>query len=165
MVETAIVIGVLVAIVIIAVDFGKAVNYWNNETHIADLTARYAAVGSLPSYGTCGTNNPAVTSPSTFAECELGIDSKELVNGGGKYGVHQPGTNAAGGATVCIYIPSGANSVGNPVTVQIGLDYDWLPLPILGGHSFTTSLITGSATQRLETTYTYTDSTTTACTN
>src|SRR5271167_2477174 len=46
--ELALCIPVLLIVVLGIVDFGRAVNYWNNETHLANLGARFAAVGNWP---------------------------------------------------------------------------------------------------------------------
>jgi hypothetical protein len=160
---------VLVAIAIIVVDFGKAINYSNSENHVANLAARYAAVGNLPSAGTCAMGSsppaasglPTVTNLTTFIDCELWFDSPELVKGGGAHGVRSYPSNNAGGATVCVSVPQ--NAVGQPVTVKITSDYNWLPLPILGGGSFTSTPLAGTATMRLEGTYPWTDSQAGAC--
>ena len=165
MVELALVVGVLIAIALIIVDFGKAFNFWNNENHVANLAARYAAVGSLPTAGTCaqgttktfGTYSVTVTSLTTYIDCELAIDATELVQGGGSKGIHTS-TDTAGGATVCISVPS--NAVGQPVTVTVTSKYDWLPLPI---GSFAHTPLAGSATMRLESTYPWSDSQAGSC--
>src|ERR1700720_2211329 len=54
-VELALALPILLIVVLGIVDFGRAVNYWNDENHVANLAARYAAVGTLPGSGaTCG---------------------------------------------------------------------------------------------------------------
>jgi hypothetical protein len=153
MIELALVVGVLVAIAIIIVDFGKAINYWNTENHVANLGARYAAVGggsgNLPTSGTC----PNEASLTAFIDCELKTADPELISGGGAHGV------APGGATVCISVPN--NAVGQPVTVKISAKYNWLPLPI--GASFAPATLSGSATMRLEQPYQGADFQTQGC--
>ncbi len=173
MVELALVVGVLIAIALIIVDFGKAFSYWNDENQVADQAARIAAVGALPSFtpanttgsGCCANNATCngitVTDLMTYIDCELKIDSPELVNGGGAHGVHTYPGNTNGGATVCISVPD--NAVGEPVTVKVTTDYDWLPLPLLHGSSFGHTGIAGTATMRLESAYPWSDSQATAC--
>jgi Flp pilus assembly protein TadG len=142
MAELALVICVLLLVVLGIVDFGKAMNFWNDETHVANEAARYAAVGNLPSSGACGTNNSAVTDLVSYIKCEAGVDSSELANGGGSNGSQGP-------VTVCVSIPSAA--VGQPVTVKLTTNYKWLQLPVLGGAlQWANTNISGTATMRLE---------------
>ncbi len=136
--ELAIVLPVLLLIILGILDFGRAVNDWNDETHVANLAARYAAVGSLPTSGTCGTSNPNVTSIQTFVACEVGIDSRALQNGSG--GGNGPQTVAT---TVCV--PS--NSQFQSVRVDVTTNYQWIPYL---GITTTTSPVSGSATQEIE---------------
>jgi Flp pilus assembly protein TadG len=142
MVELALAIPILLIVVFGIVDFGRAVNYWNDENHLANLGARYAAVGNLPNYGACSTSTTLVS----YLSCEAGLDSIELENGQSGSGVQSPG--AAGG--VCVNVPN--NNVGQPVQVKVSAAYKWLSLPkVLGGSfSFPSSTLNGTATMRLE---------------
>jgi Flp pilus assembly protein TadG len=139
-VELALALPILMVVVLGIVDFGKAVNYWNDENHIANLTARYAAVGRLPEYGECG----KLATPAAFAECEAKIDSPELAGGSKRT------TGAQGKLVVCVSIPKA--TVGEPVEVKITTSYSWLKLPkVLGGNfKFISTNLSGRATMRLE---------------
>jgi Flp pilus assembly protein TadG len=138
----AVVLPVLLVIVLGILDFGRAINYWNDETHVANLAARYAAVGQLPTDTTCGTGNPQWGTSETltqYIQCELGVDSTELANGSGSKNGPQ--------SAVCIAI-SVPTTAYQPVTVTLSSKYQWLPM--VGGLPLTSSTIRGSATQELE---------------
>jgi hypothetical protein len=146
LVELALVLPVLLIVILGIVDFGKAINYWNDENYVANLGARYASVGNLPTTGACA-NNP-LNDPNAlvgYVRCEAGIDSLELENGTSSNGVQSPGLS------VCVYAPT--NAVGGPVQVQVKAIYHWLPLPKIlrtDSASFASSTLIGSATMRLE---------------
>jgi hypothetical protein len=136
----AIVLPILLLIVLGIIDFGRAVNYWNNETHVANLAARYAAVGTLPSDSTCGTGRyGSGETLLQYISCELGLDSSELANGSGT------STGPQGADNICISIPS--DTQNQPVTVKLTTSYQWLPLT---GSSWTASSVAGQATQMIE---------------
>ena len=139
-VELALALPILLVVVLGIVDFGRAINYWNDETHIANLAARYAAVGHLPEGGTCGGSGTL----ATFTKCEAAIDSPELEKGS------TGTTGTQGSLNVCVSIPK--PTVGEPVEVKVSTQYSWLPLPkVLGGkYKLTTTGLSGSATMRLE---------------
>ena len=48
MVEFALVLPILLIVLFGIFDFGRAINYWIDATHLANETARYAAVGNKP---------------------------------------------------------------------------------------------------------------------
>ena len=149
-VELALALPVLLIVVLGIVDFGRAVNYWNNDNDLANLAARYAAVDTLPTLAedpTCG-NGPSLTATklTEYVQCKAGIDSTELKNGSGT------STGVQGGLTVKVSVPKEA-TVGSPVTVEVVTTYSWLPLPkVLGGTSpkFANTTLCGIATMRLE---------------
>jgi hypothetical protein len=138
MIELAIGVSVLLVIALVVVDFGKAINYWNAENHVANLAARYAAVGTLPTTGTC----PNKATLTDYINCEVKLNSPELQPPyGGAHGVQT--------FTACVSIPNDA--VGQPVTVKLTAGYNWLPLPALGGaFHFSDSNLSGQATMRIE---------------
>lgn len=147
LVELALAIPVLLVVLLGVFDFGRALNYWNDETHLANLGARYAAVGTLP------TADPSCGSSSTLSAyllCEANIDAPELKNGSASSnGVHTYPTNTSGGMSVCVSVPN--NAQGQEVTVMVSADYDWMPLPTLVGRpAFATTPLTATATMRLE---------------
>jgi Flp pilus assembly protein TadG len=144
MVELALAIPILLIVVFGIVDFGRAVNYWNDENHLANLGARYAATGNLPGYGACSSSTTLVS----YLTCEAGQDSVELENGNtvGTSGVQAPGVSGG----ICVNVPN--NNPGQPVQVKVSATYKWLPLPKVlgGGFSFADSTLNGTATMRLE---------------
>src|SRR6266487_7184180 len=71
LVEFVLVLPLVLLLLLGMIDVGKAVNYWNDETHLANEAARYAAVNKSPVTGT--TINQAVRDEA---------DSAELRNGG-----------------------------------------------------------------------------------
>jgi Flp pilus assembly protein TadG len=128
--EFALVLPLLLALVLGMLDFGKAFNYWIDETHLANEAARWAAVNQNPGGGTL---QDYIQQQAT---------TQELRNGG-TASVVDP-------ASVCIGFPSGTSRVGDPVNVTVTATYNWLPFLAdrLGGATSTT--IAGSATMRLE---------------
>lgn len=136
--ELAIVLPVLLLVILGILDFGRAVNDWNDETHVANLAARYAAVGSLPTSGPCGTNNPNVTDLQSFVLCEVGVDSPALATGSG-------GRNGPSKVSAAVCAPT--NSQFQSVTVTINTSYQWIPYL---GITSTSSPVSGSATQEIE---------------
>jgi Flp pilus assembly protein TadG len=134
LVELALALPILLLVLLAIVDFGRAVNYWNSETSLANTAARYVSVGSLPTTGPCA-NEANITAYMTCAlSSSYGVTT---VNSGG--GLQTSAMN------YCVSIPTDA--VGQPVTVKITGSYQWLPLIKLGNAS-----ISGSATMPLENT-------------
>lgn len=132
MVEFVLVLPFLMLLLFVIVDFAKAYNYWNDSTHLANVAARYAAVGKNP--------GPSATLEDSIKQQ---ADTDELRNGGGTSGVQ--GT----GAQVCLTVDN--VGAGNPVKVTVTSNYKWLPL--IGDAlpaSLKTKEIKSSATMRLE---------------
>ena len=48
LIEFALVLPLLLVLLLGMIDAGKAFNYWNDETHLANEAARYAVVNSSP---------------------------------------------------------------------------------------------------------------------
>jgi hypothetical protein len=143
-VELALALPVLLIIVLGIVDFGRAINYWNDQTHIANLGARYAATGSWPESCEEEGKPVATTTLVAYIKCQAFNDSPELTKGGGSSGIQ-------GGIKVCVSAPK--PEIGQPVTVSVASEYKWLPYPkVLGGSttSFATSKLVGKASMRLE---------------
>ena len=127
MVEFALVLPVLLLVLFGIFDFGRAINYWIDATHLSNEAARYAAVGNTPS-GCSG----------SLADCVRDqADSPELANGSGS--VTTP-------ISVCINAPA-ATTPGTPITATASFDYQWFSFL---GLSVTTSTISTTATMRLE---------------
>jgi Flp pilus assembly protein TadG len=147
LVELALAFPLIMILIFGIVDFGRGVNYWNDENHIANVGARYAAVAGsstspygLPTTGAC----PNYTDLSAFLKCEVTQDSSELANGSG-------GTTGITSA-VTIKVCAPTNAAGSPVTISLSAPYKWLPMPkVLGGTSSSfTATLTGTSTMRLE---------------
>jgi Flp pilus assembly protein TadG len=131
LVEFALVLPVLLLILFGTLDFGKAYNYWIDETHLANEGARYAAVNQSPS------SDPSV---SLLDAIRAQADTAELRDGG---------TGAVPDALqVCVHLPQGA-TVGKPVTVDVTSTYRFLSF-IASKVNATDVQITTSSTMRLE---------------
>src|SRR5215211_656311 len=98
LVEFALVLPLLLLLVIGMMDFGKAINYWIDESHLAAEGARFAAVDKNP--------GPEATLQLSLQQQ---ADTAELRD-----------------ANVCIAFPNGA-VVGEPVEVTVRYSYSWLP--------------------------------------
>jgi Flp pilus assembly protein TadG len=133
MVEFTLVLPLLLLILLGMLDFGKAFNYWIDETHLASQGARLAAVNA-PTSVTGGV--------SLVQYIQQQADTSELKNGG-TAAVPQR-------AKVCVSFPNGTANVGDPVQVSVSVSYNWLPFITnrIGGATSTT--ITGSSVMRLE---------------
>jgi Flp pilus assembly protein TadG len=98
-VELALLLPILLLLVFGIVQFGLALNSANDETHLANEVARYAAVNEDPS-------------PETLQKWAKGqADSKAL-----------------SGQLVCISFPRGTSNVGDPVEVKVTGTMKWLPI-------------------------------------
>src|SRR4051812_37982861 len=94
LVEFALVLPILLTLVLGILDFGKALNYWIDETHLANEAARWAVVNA----------NPGSPSQSLQAYVRGQADTAEL----------------RAGAQVCILNPDGRGYlVGNAVQVKV----------------------------------------------
>jgi Flp pilus assembly protein TadG len=129
LVEFALVLPLLLLLLFGMLDFGKAFNYWIDETHLANEGARWAVVNKNPGGGTL----------QQYIQQQS--DSAELRNGGTSW--------IASPSQVCISFPKGSSNVGDPVQVTVSVDYNWMPF--LGRRLSTTNVaLTGTATMRLE---------------
>lgn len=125
MIEFAIVSTALLVLITGTLLFGLYINYQTDETHLANIAARYAAVGQLPTG--CSTN---------LATCIASKANGELLSG----------SSTVTQASVCVYNdPGGAGSVGDPVDVTVSSNYTLVP--ILGIGTITDK---EKATMRLE---------------
>jgi Flp pilus assembly protein TadG len=123
-IEFALILPLLMLIVLATLDFGRALNYWVDTTHLASEGARLAAVDRIPSG----------SSLQDFLRDQA--DTNELKDGGTP-SVVDP-------LEVCV-TPEG-DEVGDPVEVSVSTTYHWIAL--LGIATPTT--ITGKATMRRE---------------
>jgi Flp pilus assembly protein TadG len=121
-VEFAMILPILGALVLIFIQFGKAINYWIDLTHVANEGARFAIVGA-----------PGAANFKASV-CNI-LETGELKNGTGEIDA----------AKVTVTFPdSGARDVGDPVNVKVATTYHWLPFWNAGSWN-----IQGSSTMRL----------------
>jgi Flp pilus assembly pilin Flp len=126
LVEFALILPFVMLIVVVFLDFGRAINYWIDTTHLASEGARLAAVDRVPT-----------GSGSLQAYIRSKADTPELKDGGSG--------SIADPLQVCVN-PDGED-VGDPVEVEVKTSYRWIPL--LGLDAVQTQ-IGGRATMRRE---------------
>jgi Flp pilus assembly protein TadG len=129
LVEFAFVLPILLFLVIGMLHFGKAFNYWINETHLANEGARFAVVNK----------NPGGTTDSLQQYIQKQAETAELRDGKTE--------SVPKSLQVCIEFPQG-QTIGAPVTVKVRSEYKWLPF--LAEDLGPQVTLTGSATMRLE---------------
>ena len=130
-VEFALVVPVMCLLVLALIDFGKALNYWLDTSHLASEGARLAAVlGNSPEPG-----------GNWKQWIQQQAESTELRNGTGSI------TSAA---SVCVSFPNGTPKIGDPVKVTVSAPYKWIPF--VGGATIN---LRAEATMRLERMPTY----------
>jgi hypothetical protein len=143
LVEFALVLPLILLLVLGVIDFGRAFNYQNDMTSLANQAVRYAEVngvnGAAPPNG-CG----FPTTIQDYTRCQA--DSGELKNGSGAtFGISPPG--------VCVNLSfpngGGATTSGDPVKARVSANYRWLPF-----FHFATVTISASATAKLQQNYT-----------
>lgn len=129
LVEFALVLPLLLLILFGMLEFGKAFNYWIDQTHLANEGARWAAVDKNPGGGSL---QEYIASQANTSELRDG------------------GTDSVPGAIeICIDFPNGTSQVGDPVRVTASAAYNWLPF--LGDRvGVSSTAISASATMRLE---------------
>lgn len=130
LVEFALVLPLFLFLVIGMLHFGKAFNYWINETHLANEAARFAVVNK----------NPGGTTYTLQEYVRQQAETDELRDGGTD--------SVPKSLEVCIAFPNGM-VVGAPVTVTVRTEYHWLPF-IADKLPGTNVTISGTATMRLE---------------
>ena len=140
LVEMALVLPVLLVLLFGIIDFGHAVNDWNTENSLANLGARYAAVGVISDKNSNCASSAGVL--VAYLQCQATGDDPELKNPNG-VSPGQPGV--VGGISVCVHAPDG-DTVGEPITVKVSTPYD--VLPFIGGGP--TLNLSGTATMRVE---------------
>jgi hypothetical protein len=154
LVEFALVLPLVLVLLLGMIDAGKAFNYWNDETHLANEAARYAAVNNSPDPNwalTAATKaNPAYKINTAVKNQS---DSDELRQGGTD-SISSPGVN------ICIFFPNGTHPTGpkalagEPVKVVVTAKYNWLGY-LVGrrGGALPQSTLTATSTMRLEQNY------------
>jgi TadE-like protein len=143
LIEFALVLPLILLLLLGMIDVGKAVNYWNDETHLANEAARSAAV-----------NKRIVPTELINETVKNEADSAELRNGG-------TGSVSSPGVQICIWFPNNTNSaddpardhaIGDPVQVIVHAQYNWLAY-LVGKGLPVHSDLSASSTMRLEQTY------------
>jgi hypothetical protein len=143
LIEFALVLPFLLLIVLGVVDFGKALGYKNDETHLANQAARAAAVNACP--GGCADIVAWIRNQAP----------NELQNGVGS--VKTPGLQDAAAITFSFPNGNAKHCTGDSVKVVVKTTYKWLsylvngPLGSFGLDPETT--IRSDATMRLEKNY------------
>jgi Flp pilus assembly protein TadG len=126
LVEFALVLPVLLIILFGCVDVGKAFNYWNDATHLANEASRWAVVNKDP-------NQISGCNGLSLQSCiQNQADTSELRSG----------------AQVTICLPNGPG-VGNPIRAKVTYTYNWMPF-IAGKLGVASSAITATSTMRQE---------------
>jgi TadE-like protein len=145
LVEFTLVLPLILLLLLGMIDFGKAFNYWNDETHLANEAARQAVVDNCPSCTPGQKINDWIRTEA---------DTAELSNGGTQ-SISSPGLR------VCIWFPDNTNpaddpvrdhALGDPVQVIVHAQYNWLAYLVGQGLPLHSDL-TGKATMRMEKPY------------
>ena len=145
LVEFVLVLPLILLLLLGMIDFGKAFNYWNDETHLANEAARQAVVDNCPSCTGSQKINDWIRTEA---------DTGELMNGGTQ-SISSPGVR------VCIWFPNNTNladdpvrdhALGDPVQVIVHAQYNWLAYLVGQGLPLHSDL-TGTATMRMEKPY------------
>jgi Flp pilus assembly protein TadG len=140
--ELALVMPILLLLLLGLIDFGKAINYWIDETHLANEGARLAVVNNNP-----GAGRPTPLNLQQYLLSQA--DSAELR--GNVTGTQR--SRHAATVAVCFYSATTGSStssptVGDTVEVIVRYDYNWLRgFPFPGSPSTT---IAGKSAMRLE---------------
>jgi hypothetical protein len=150
LVEFALVLPLILLLLFGMIDFGKAFNYWNDETHLANEAARYAVVNKNPLPQPAGWTGPWDLEHAVKQDA----DSSELRNGCGGCSI------GSGGITVsfCFLQSDPSNptqpltTAGAPLRATVSATYHWLGY-LVGQGLPAHSGLSGSATMRLEQDY------------
>jgi Flp pilus assembly protein TadG len=135
MVEFALVLPILAVLLMGMLDFGRALNYWNDVNQIAAEGARYAAVSSNP--GLDATPPTANFADWLAKQAETG----ELYSGS---------ASVVDKLEVCVSYPNGGTpKVGDPVKVEAKAEYGLLPI-VDETDGPTVVSLNGGAVMRLE---------------
>ena len=136
--EFAIVAPLLFALVIGAIDFSRALNYYNDLTQLAGQGARAASVNRNPD-GTSIAGGVAPCNSNFSIQCQLAT-------------VYPTTPELKNGIKVCI--PTLPASAGQPVTVKTSMNFRFFSLP-LGIHLGSITLNTSSTQMSDAATVTY----------
>ena len=127
LVEFALIAPFLFLLLFGIIDFGRALNYYNQVTQLAGQGARAATVNRMP-------NGTPITSGSALQSALVNLTAQpELRNG----------------EVVCIKGPLPTN-VGDPVTVKVSYQFHFLPLIGAAGGALGGLNLSATETQRAE---------------
>src|SRR5262245_10016883 len=158
MVEMALVMPILLFIALGIVDFGRAINYWNDANKLATDCARHPALYHNP-----GDDNGSSADDDFRNWIRLQADSSELQDGTIASPTAPSGREDSAatprGLHICVGKPGQATpaegdlAVGKPIEVVVETSYNLIPF--IGEETdFGQVKIGGSATMRLEQPYT-----------
>lgn len=141
-VEVALILPLLLVLVFGMIEFGRALNYWIDMTHLANEGARYATVNRWP---TCPSDD-ATGCPETLQSYLLQrVNTDELQDGTG---------NVTSPLAVEICFPEGASDPGKAVRVKVDASYRLAVVDGIFGAIGLDTLgeidMSASSTQRLE---------------
>ena len=131
LVEFALILPLLMLLLLGMLDFGRAFNYWLDETHIANEGSRWAIVN---------TNGLALGGQTLQQYLKQTADTTELRNGG---------TSSVPNA-LQVYIPTLPAQVGHPVKVCVKTTFNLIPFIGAAASNLTGLNLTASSTMRLE---------------
>lgn len=146
LVEFALVIPLLIFVVFAIIDFGLAINQYNDATNLANLGARAAAVASTSTtwtqptctYTSAGSTQTS-TSLTSYLQCLGRQDNAALAT-----------------STVCASDLTGSSwTTGDTIQIKVKTNFNWLGtleggLGSVGGLGTINSNITSTATMRME---------------
>ena len=139
LVEFALVLPIVLVILMGMLDFGKAFNYWLDETQLSSAGARWAAVNNWPG------KVPADGAQKLANYIQSQADTSELLSGG----------TSATKARVCVSFPVNpttgtSGKVSDPVTVTVDTTYRWLAFLGKFARLPTSTALKATSTMRLE---------------
>jgi Flp pilus assembly protein TadG len=130
LIEFVLLLPLLLVLLFGMLDFGKAYNYWIDETHLANEGARFAAVNKNP--------GPGATLQQSIRQH---ANTNELKNGGSG--------SVPNALQVCIDFPNGTAGIGDPVRVRVTSTYSFLSI-LTSRLGITNKVMVSDSTMRLE---------------
>jgi Flp pilus assembly protein TadG len=150
LVEFVLVLPLVLLLLLGMIDVGKAVNYWNDETHLANEAARAVAVNTSPDPNWAANKTTPAYKINTAVKNQA--DTNELKNGG-------TSSISTPGVSICIWfpgvakgtspVPSSAWQAGQPVQVVVKAQYNWMAY-LIGKGLPAHSGLTATSTMRIE---------------
>jgi Flp pilus assembly protein TadG len=125
LVEFALVLPLLIVLLFGILEFGRAINYWIDANHLANVAARWAAVDTNP-----GADDLTPKTLQEWVRAQADTDEMETAT------------------EVCIDV-LGDPDVGEPVEAKVTVTFTWMPF-IGDALGVGATDLTGTATMRLE---------------